>query len=64
MNSNILLFIVIIILIIFLFCKNNIEKFSTNCAEIKGTCSSALCPSDCQIGKNDNESTCFCKTKE
>ena len=60
MNYNLILIIAIIILLIFLFCKNNIEKF-TNCTDIKGTCSSALCPSNCTIGKNAGEEQCFCR---
>ena len=53
MNYNLILIIAIIILLIFLFCKNNIEKFSTTKCDKKGPCSSALiCPDGCTIGKS------------
>ena len=60
MNYNLIIGIVIVILLLFSFCRNNIEKFTT-CESIKGECSSNLCPSNCKITKDGDKCSCLPK---
>jgi len=60
MNCNfMLLLIILFMLLVFIYRSNSVEKFTTNCKDKKGPCTSELCPTGCDIQVIDSN-TCTC----